>query len=179
MLIKHIEVRPQNGGFVKIFAVVEGNIQTLAKLASEAVSKPYNMIIEPVRKKRTLTANAYYWVLLDELAKVLKANEKDLHRIILARYGETATDAQGTPIVFKMSRDINPRELGEVYVDPIDSHDGYVTYRVLKGSSELDSRAFAHLLDGLISECKELGIEVIPYAELQRLFEISQPKNKD
>lgn len=174
MRIKYIEAKPVNGGFTRLNIVVDRNIKDVYKTVSEAVSKPYNCILEPVKEKRTLTANAYYWVLVDKLKAVLRTDTRSLHRELLARYGETATDSQGTPILFRMAQDIKPSELGNIYIDAIGTQDGYVTYRVLKGSHEMTKQEFARLLDGLISECKEADIEVLPDEELKRLYEISQ-----
>ena len=169
-MIKWIDVKPHPGGLVKITAVVDGNIEDYAKQASEAVSKPHRLIIQAETKKRSLDANAYYWVLIGKIASALRTTNRDIHRQMLASYGATETDITGKPIVFEMEQDIDPAELGEIYVDPIDRYGGYVTYRVLKGSSKMDSKEFSALLDGVIYECRELDIEVLSDDELQRLY---------
>jgi hypothetical protein len=45
-------------------------------------------------------------------------------------------------------------------------------YRVYKGSSEYDTREMAVLIDGIISEAKELDIETLPPAEIARMKEM-------
>ena len=175
MTIKWMDVKPHPGGYIKVTAVVDGNIEAVSKIALEAASRPHELSIKPVSKKRSLDANGYYWVLLDKLAGALLANKKEIHRQMLARYGVNELQ-DGRPILFRMQQDIDPLEMGEIYVDPIDRYDGYVTYRVLKGSSKMDTKEFSHLLEGCISECKELGIEVLPDEELQRLFQIREPQ---
>ena len=174
MLVKYIDIKPHPGGYIKITAVVDGNIEDVSKQAAEAAEKPYEIILKPVSKKRSLNANGYYWVLLEKLAGSLQANKKEIHRQMLARYGVTDLDSEGKPIMFQMLADIDPLELGEIYVDPVDFNNGYVTYRVLKGSSKMDTKEFSNLLEGLISECRELGIEVLPDEELQRLFQVQE-----
>lgn len=175
MTIKWMDVKPHPGGYIRITAVVDGNIEAVSKIASETASRPHELSIKPVSKKRSLDANGYYWVLLDKLAGALRANKREIHRQLLARYGVTDTDSEGKPLMFQMLAEIDPTELGEIYVDAVDSHDGYIVYRVLKGSSKMNTKEFSILLDGLISECKELGIEVLPDEELQRLFQIQEP----
>ena len=46
----------------------------------------------------------------------------------------------------------------------------YRTYMMLKGSSEYDTKEMSHLIDGLVSECKEMGIETLPPEELERMM---------
>lgn len=173
--VKWIQVNPHPGGYVKITAVVDGSIETLAKQASETATKPYELILKPVTNKRSLTANGYYQVLLDKLTAVVQGRREEIHRELLARYGVTDTDQNGKPILLRMRADISPLELSGTYLDAIGEQDGYVIYRVLKGSSKMNTVEFSHLLDGLISECKELGIEVLTDEELQRLFKVQEP----
>ena len=52
----------------------------------------------------------------------------------------------------------------------------FTHYRVYKGSSEYDSREMAVLIDGIISEAKELDIETLPPAEVERLKEMWSSK---
>lgn len=46
----------------------------------------------------------------------------------------------------------------------------YRTYMMLKGSSKYDTKEMSHLIDGLVSECKEMGIETLPPEELERMM---------
>ena len=46
----------------------------------------------------------------------------------------------------------------------------YRTYMMLKGSSEYNTKEMSHLIDGLVSECKEMGIETLPPEELERMM---------
>jgi len=172
--VKWLDIKPHPGGLIKISAVVDGSIEEAAKSASEAASKPYELILKPVSKKRSLTANGYYQVLLDKLTAVVGGRREEIHRELLARYGVTDLGHDGKPILLRMQADIDPAELSGIYVDAIGEQDGYIVYRVLKGSSKMDSVEFSHLLDGLISECKELGIEVLSDEELQRLYKVQE-----
>ena len=40
------------------------------------------------KQKRTLTANAYYWSLLNQLASTLRLNNDECHFLMLRRYGQ-------------------------------------------------------------------------------------------
>ena len=174
MNIQYIDVRPHPGGLVKVTTVVSGDIKSISEQAVKAMQKPHELLFKAKSKKRTLTANAYYQVLLDKFTAALMANRQEIHRLMLAQYGVTETDDNGVPIMFSMRSDIDPALLEAIYVDPVETKDGYTTYRVLKGSSQMNSSEFARLVEGLISECKELGIETIPDDELKQLFEVQK-----
>ena len=48
-------------------------------------------------------------------------------------------------------------------------------YYQIKGSSEYNTAEMSRLIDGIVSECKELGIETLPPEELKRMMEGYQP----
>lgn len=56
----------------------------------------------------------------------------------------------------------------------VEGNDGinYRTYVVLMGSSRYDTAEMSHLLDGLIYECKVLGIETATPEELERMKQL-------
>ena len=47
-----------------------------------------DIVIKKHRKKRSLDANAYYWVLVTKLAKVLNSSKPEIHNHLLRMYGE-------------------------------------------------------------------------------------------
>ena len=49
--------------------------------------KPLSITAKISRKKRSLDANAYYWVLCGRLAEALHISKSRCHNIMLARYG--------------------------------------------------------------------------------------------
>ena len=44
--------------------------------------------IKRYRRKRSLDANAYYWVLIGKLAKALELSNPEAHNMMLCRYGQ-------------------------------------------------------------------------------------------
>lgn len=150
-------------------AVCEGEIDS--SLPSKIIGKDYELTIQEKKHKRTLTANAYYQVLLDKLSKVVGTSREELHEQLLIRYGSTATK-DDIPILFTLRADINPHLVSK-YVAIVKTKEikgkMFAVYRVLKGSSEMDSKEFNHLLEGLISECQEVGIETMTPEEIARL----------
>ena len=45
----------------------------------------------------------------------------------------------------------------------------YRTYMMLRGSSDYDTREMSELIDGTVSEAKQMGIETLPPHEIERM----------
>lgn len=120
--------------------------------------------IKEKKSKRSLTANAYYWSLLNQLASVMRMDNQECHFLMLKRYGQyevisvrSDIDLQG---YFKYYK-----EIGHGTVQGKD----FCHYKIYKGSSQMDSKEFSVLLDGLISECEEVGIPTLTKTEISQL----------
>lgn len=126
--------------------------------------------IKEHKEKRSLTANAYAWSLIGKIADVLRLSKDEVYLVMLKKYGQSemvsvlsSIDVTG---YFKYFEEIGHAKLqGKDF-----SH-----YRIFKGSSEYDTREMAILIDGIISEAKELDIETLPPAEIERLKERWRP----
>ena len=127
--------------------------------------------IKEKKSKRSLTANAYYWSLLNQLASVMRTSSEEVHFMMLRRYGvcEVVSVRSGINIkgYFKYFEEIGKSDL-----------DGkeFCHYKIYKGSSEMDSKEFSVLLDGLISECEEVGIPTLTPDEVEKLRFIEMRK---
>ena len=127
--------------------------------------------IKEKKSKRSLTANAYYWSLLNQLASVMRTSSEEAHFMMLRRYGVCE--------VVSVRSDINIKGYFK-YFDIIGQSDldgkEFCHYKIYKGSSEMDSKEFSVLLDGLISECEEQGIPVLTPDEVAKVKYIEMRK---
>lgn len=123
--------------------------------------------IKEKKSKRSLTANAYYWSLLNQLASVMRLSSEEVHFMMLKRYGMCE--------VVSVRSDIKVDGYFK-YFDVIGKSDldgkEFTHYKIFKGSSEMDSKEFSVLLDGLISECEEVGIPTLTPDEVAKLKHI-------
>lgn len=135
--------------------------------------------IKKKQKKRSLDANAYYWKLASELSDALHVSKPYIHNYLLRRYGQIEIiDDQGVYIVLPDTESAQKSvdEAQTYHLKPtsqVKSGKGgvmYRTYMMLKGSREYNTKEMSHLIDGLVSECKEMGIETIPKEELERMM---------
>lgn len=103
------------------------------------------------------------WVLIDKLAHKLRASKSEIHESMLERYGAISRSAKGEPMVFEVREDVPTDELKAVlgnHIFEVDEGNGYKTVKVVKSTNEMDNVEFAAYLDGIISECQELGLRV-------------------
>lgn len=123
--------------------------------------------IKPYRRKRSLDANAYYWVLLTKLAKILKTSNAELHNLLLIKYGFLEIVEGRTVKVVLPDTDAAYKKIMESQVyhlrptaDVREGNDGiaYRTYIMVRGSSTYNTAEMSRLIEGLISDCKDVGM---------------------
>lgn len=120
--------------------------------------------VKESRARRSLTANSYYWVLLNKLAGKMRLSDSEVHRWMLRDYGQAD--------VFSVKAEV-PVEQYFKYFDVIGTGElngtAYRHVRAYKGSSKMDSQEFSRLLDGMRYECEQQGIEVMTPQEIAAL----------
>ena len=117
--------------------------------------------------KRSLTQNAYFHVLEADLAGALGAAKDEVHYELLRRYSVPYMGKDEKPVTLVSRRD--PDELPGYWILVKVASKGRKGYMRIKGSSDMNSKEFSRLLDGLISECKDVGVDTLPPAEVERL----------
>lgn len=129
--------------------------------------KVLDVEIKVHREKRSLNANAYLWILLNEIAIVLNSTSWEVYIEMLRSYGV----CRPIPVFPEDAKRERQRyriveELGAKYVD------GYkfLVWQVWEGSHTYNTKEFSRLLDGTIEEAKALGIDVISKADRDLLL---------
>lgn len=132
------------------------------------------------RQKRSLDANAYYWQLLSKVAEKLLLTKPHTHNIMLRRYGQKLViDGQLTYLILPDTDEAemiaNESESYHIQITPQikEGADGKMwrTYIMLRGSSDYDTKEMSVLIEGLVQEAKELGIETMTAEELERMMQ--------
>lgn len=117
-----------------------------------------------VRKvdKRSLSQNSYYWELISKLGEATGRTNDELHLQMLKDYS--------TAKMVACKSYVNVREFVKYCEEDYIDDEQEVTYwRLYKGSSEMSKTEFKRLLDGVIEECKNCGIETMTPDELAKL----------
>lgn len=135
-------------------------------------------IIKTWREGRSRNSNAYFYVLVEKLADAMRVSKPFIHNLMLRKYGQLQR-IDGIPVwvVLPETEEVAKRvdEDETLHVRPTDEvktgKDGrlYRTYLLLKGSHELNTKDMSILLDGIISECHEVGVETATPEEIMRM----------
>lgn len=133
------------------------------------------------RKKRSLDANAYYWQLLTKLADVLQISNPHLHNIMLRKYGQFES-IEGKMIYVVVPDDENGVQIADeaetFHIKPTSeiktANDGsrFRTYIMLRGSSTYNTKEMSTLINGLVEDCKEQGIETLTTDQLEEMMRL-------
>ena len=116
------------------------------------------------RNKRSLNANGLLWKCLGDIASALRADKWDVYRQMIKRYGLYTYVIVSPRAVDMLKRQWRESEvIGDIVVN---NRPG-VQVLCYYGSSTYDTKQFAVLLDGVISEMKEMGLET-PTSEVMR-----------
>lgn len=122
--------------------------------------------VKEYKKKRNNNQNSRYWKLINELSLKLKISVKKLHFEMLKNY------SQRYEILVPADKEIRGIEYYERKSKIIKDGKEYIVYHVYTPSHELKIDEFAILLDGLIQECKEQGIDTRSPDEILRDNEV-------
>lgn len=148
--------------------------------------KPLSVELKQYRRKRSLDANAYYWKLITELSEKLGQSKDYMHNYMLRRYGQIEIiDGQAVYTVIPDTDEAQKKvdEAQTYHLKPTTQvkagREGlmYRTYMMLRGSSDYDTKEMSCLIDGLVSECKDIGIETLSPNELERMMQAYERKH--
>lgn len=124
------------------------------------------------RKGRSLDANAYCWTLIGKLSDRLQTDPNDIYRAYMP-------DVGGNYEIIPVREDrIEAWEkvwcashVGRMIEDmgPCRNIRGYHNVRTYYASSDFDTRQMSRLIELVVADCKQLGIETMTPRELDAL----------
>ena len=133
--------------------------------------KAYGAELTLHRERRSLDANAYFWMLCGKLAAVLGVHRDELYRELVRGIGDnfriwTIPD-KDVPL-FRLTW----RNHGLGWIcETVDSAGGQTKLRCYYGSSDYDTAQMSRLIDLVVQECREQEIETLPPDKLLALKE--------
>lgn len=140
------------------------NIEELKKIVEKG--KELSIDAKVYRVKRSLDSNAYLWVMLSKMADVMKTTKDELYLQVLDRYGVYTHIVVKPQAVSRIKAEWKVvRDLGEVTINGTTGQQ----LQCFFSSSSYDSKEMSVLINGVVEECKELGIETISSNELDRM----------
>lgn len=121
--------------------------------------------IKEYKEKRSLNSNSYVWKLITELGNVLRKSKEEVYLQMLKDYGQSE--------IVSMLSSITPNGYFKYYEEigtGIVNNKEFTHYKIFKGSSEFDSREMSIFIDGIVQECKSVGIQTLDDLEINELI---------
>ena len=155
-------IRPEKDDLGKAMALVRKHKDKL-----------YNLEVKEYRKKRSLDANAYAWVLIHKLAEAMRLTPEEVYLQQIPNVGNNYTPMcvrEQDVERFKRSWQANGigwpvKDLGYSQVP------GCRNLMAYHGSSTYDTDQMSRLIDNLVQDCKALDIETLSPDKLALLKE--------
>ena len=144
--------------------------QEAARFISEF--KPGDYEIKKRRKKRSLDANAYCWVLIDQIAALTGINKAEVYKAALREIGgvsDMICIPKRAAERFKYSWE--RQGLGWQCIFEKSRFDSCINANLIYGSSVFDTKQMAALIDSLVQEAETLGIDTLTERERSLLLE--------
>jgi len=147
--------------------------QKAAQAIEEVTEAKYPIVcdIKQKRPKRSLNANAYCWTLIGEIAEKVNSSNQEVYELMIRRYSKAYTYIIAKPEAVEQTKatlkdaHVYAYEIGDKSVDGTNG----IQLQLFFGSSTFDTKQMSRLIDGIVSEAKDLGIETATPEELSRL----------
>lgn len=169
--------RDLDGGLIVSFRAFEEK-KVIGRL-EDIKTGTVEVTVEPVKKKRSLSANAYYFCLVGKMAAKLGVSTSRVHNMLLRRYGAPETVDGESLICFlpdTEKAEETALEADTYHVKPTSAtkvfKDGSTRrmYMILKGSHTYDTAEMSTLINGIVDECNHMGIQTATPAEVEEMM---------
>lgn len=149
--------------------------------AEENAQKPLRLKLTQWREKRSLSANAYAWLLLNRLSEVLGMPSEEIYKRLIPDVGGNCT-AVSVPLDSLEGLKKGWKNNGAgwvVEVIGVSDAPGMVDVMLYYGSSVYDTAQMSRLLELIIQECRQNDIEYLPPEKLAAMMEVWDGKQTD
>lgn len=121
--------------------------------------------IKEYKEKRSLNSNAFAWSLITQLGNVLRKSKEEVYLQMLKDYGQSE--------IVSMLSSISPEGYFKYYekigTGEINGKE-FTHYKIFKGSSEFNSSEMSIFIDGIIQDCRSVGIQTLDDLEIEELI---------
>lgn len=149
-------------------------VRVIAELASYIDSlsddKEYKIEVKERKEKRSLSANNYFWAMVDKLAEKLRLSKTDIYRSYVKEIGGN------NDVVCCINKAVNAlceawQGRGTGWITELEESkiEGCTNVRLYYGSSTYDKAQMSRLIELAKQDCIENDIPVWDEDELQRL----------
>lgn len=121
-------------------------------------------------ENRSLKANAYFHLLVSKIAKVLHVTNIEVKNRLIREYGQYQYINGKIPtMIMKAEYEDAALVMEALHLQPVARGSETVKFALMRGSHTYNTAEMSRLIDGAVSEAKELGIETMTPEELERI----------
>ena len=134
-----------------------------------------NIGLKKYRQKRSLDANSYCWILCEKIAQEMSkdgtiVSKEDIYKDAVRNFG-TFIPFIVEEKAFKQFKNIWEKQGLGYQVQETANKDKCVRVNCYYGSSSYDTKEMSRLIDSLVQEAEQLGIETKTQEEINSLLE--------
>ena len=126
--------------------------------------------IKEYKQKRSLNANAYFHLLVNKLARYFNLSDEDMKIKMNLDYGTIARFEDGRIKGCKVPSKTDMKEIYKYSKWYKTDDDGFDCYMFYKETHTLNTQEMSQLINGVIQECEDVGIETKNPAEIKSLL---------
>lgn len=152
------------GVLINIPNVSDEVLEQLSKIMED--DKVKTVEIKHKKDKRSLDSNAFCWKIMSEIAKKLTTTDEEVYIQMLKKYGirdyvGALPEAEETlKRVYKIVEAVKDCEINGKHAK---------TFKLIRGSSQYDTKEMSDFIKGVVEEAKELGIETLTPDEIAEM----------
>ncbi len=144
--------------------------KSVVRYFNDLPDKALSVQVKTYRQKRSLSQNAYLWVLLDKLAAKVGRSKEDVYKIYIKDFGIFEPLPIRNNAVERFIANWSKNGLGWVCeVMGASKLDGYTTVFAYYGSSTYNTAELSRLLEAVLHDCREQGIQAMPLSDVMLL----------
>ena len=160
-------LKSSSGEWVISFTTKQNPVETFYRLKDHDLS----IDMKKYYKKRSLSANAYAWTIIDKIAEVMRITKTEVYLNAIREIG-------GISITTGMKTDAIPtfREIWcadhlgrRVEIIEGSKKEGWSNVRIYYGSSDFDSSQMQMFISNLLQDAESIGIHTISDEEAERM----------
>lgn len=152
---------------LKPFLVTENRF--LDAIIQKIKSGRYEFLLRRKKKKKSLSANAYMWVLCDEIARILQSTKDEVYKQAVANVG-VFFPLSCESAAFARARAVWESQGAGFFCNVTREQAGRTEFNAYVGSSQYTQEELSRLIEELVTEAENLGIDTRASRECRALI---------
>jgi hypothetical protein len=125
---------------------------------------------KPHRQKRSLNANAYFHVLTGKIAEAVGASLTHVKNQMIREYGQyEVIDGMIPTMIVKAKYEDGMLDMDGIHLRVVERGPDTVRLALMRGSHTYNTAEMSRLIDAVVEEAKQLGIETATPDQLERM----------